>query len=114
MNGTGSPEPTESRARQSAAYPATRGSSPSERHRPFGAARLVSIRVAALLVIAAVTMIRIEIKHVEQVAERRCIDRHVRVVVPLDRVRQVVSAAVSYWRQPPVAVDELRHRFLGR
>lgn len=58
--------------------------------------------------IVAVVAVKVEVA--EQVADRRAIDRHVRICVRRDRIFQVVAAAIGNFRQVPVALDELYDR----
>ena len=52
----------------------------------------------------------VEVEHVEQISNRRRVDRGVRVAGRRDRIRQVVTAPVRQRVQMPVALDELEHR----
>ena len=51
-----------------------------------------------------------EVEYAEQIADRRAVDRHIRVVLLLNRVREIVAATTGDWRQSPVALDELQDR----
>jgi len=67
----------------------------------------VLVVVVPALVLPLVT----EVEHVEQIADRRHIDRHVRIVLARDRAREIVSAMCrgpsAYrllgWRAPQTA-----------
>jgi hypothetical protein len=61
-------------------------------------------------VVLLVPVVHTEITHVEQIADCRHIERHVRIVVRCDRIRKVVSASISHGIEPPVPLDELEDR----
>src|SRR5882762_7507704 len=50
----------------------------------------------------------IEVKHIEQVGQRRHVLGNIRLVVPHPWVRQIVPAAIGEGAQLPVALDELQ------
>ena len=54
-----------------------------------------------------VTVVTAEIEQVEEVADGRRVERHIRIVFANDRVGKVVAAAVRDRAQLPVAFDEL-------
>src|SRR5262245_66497907 len=57
-----------------------------------------------------VVVLRVEVEHLEQVADGRHVQRHVGVVGGDDRIRQVVAAATGQRLQAPGALDELYDR----
>src|SRR5262249_43870688 len=63
--------------------------------------------VAIAVVVVVVIAVAIELEQVQQIADRRAVDRHVRIRARRDRVGQVVAAAARHRRQVPVVLDEL-------
>jgi len=51
-----------------------------------------------------------EIEHVEQIADRRAVCRHIRIVRLRLGVRQIISTAIREPRQMPISLDEFEHR----
>src|SRR5580692_13156040 len=56
----------------------------------------------------------IKVEQIKQVADRRRILRHVRIVIIHPRIWQIVSAASADCRQVPVPLDELQNRNVVR
>ena len=48
----------------------------------------------------------VEIEHVEQVADRGAVYRHVRIVPVRVRIRQIIAAAAGQRQEVPVALNE--------
>lgn len=57
-----------------------------------------------------VAVIVVEVKQVEQIADRRTVNRNVRIEKQRDRVREIIAAPVRERPQAPVALDELQNR----
>src|SRR3954469_10350308 len=51
-----------------------------------------------------------EVERIEQIAERRAVGRHIRIVLRRLRVGQIVTAAIRQRLELPVAFDELQDR----
>src|SRR5262249_37027822 len=49
-------------------------------------------------------------KHLEEIANRGHVERHIGVTTRYQRIRQIVAAAGGQRRKVPVALDELQHR----
>ena len=62
----------------------------------------------------ALVAVVIEVEQIEQVAQRRAIHRHIRIVAPRMRVREIVPAPFGQRLQVPVALDEFRDRDVVR
>ena len=59
-----------------------------------------------ILVTAVVVMV--ETKQIEKVSDGRAIERHIRIVVIRNWVREIVPAAIGQRLQIPVSLDELQ------
>ena len=55
---------------------------------------VVSITIMVMVVVAGVVAVMIEMKQVEEVADRRTIERHVRIIVIHPGIGQIIAAAV--------------------
>jgi hypothetical protein len=51
-----------------------------------------------------------EVEQIEEIADRRAVDRHIGIVAPGARIRQIVPAAPRQRIEPPVALDEFQDR----
>src|SRR6516164_11208309 len=66
--------------------------------------------ILALIVMIAMTVI--EIEHVEEIPDRRHVDRYPRVLVVHFWVRQIVAATIGNLAEMPVPFDEFQNRNL--
>jgi hypothetical protein len=55
-------------------------------------------------------VIVLELKHHEQIADRRAVHRHIGIVFVRNRIGKIVAAASAQRRQVPVALDEFQDR----
>jgi hypothetical protein len=51
-----------------------------------------------------------KIEHIEEIADGRAVERHIRIIFTRDRIRQIVSAARCQRLEPPIALDEFQDR----
>lgn len=58
---------------------------------------------------AVILIVAVEVEHVHQIADRRRVARHVRIVAARDRVGQVVAAPRGDRTDLPVGLDELEN-----
>src|SRR5262245_33256290 len=69
-----------------------------------------TLRSAAIVIFIFVLDPLPEIEHVEQIPDRRAVDRHIGIVSTVIRVREIVAAATGEWREVLIAFDELQDR----
>jgi hypothetical protein len=70
---------------------------------------LAAVATHAVAISTAVAVM-VETEQVEEVAEGRAVERHVRIMVINDRVREIIPAARRQWFQEPIPLDELQDR----
>jgi hypothetical protein len=66
---------------------------------------VTSVVIAVMIVITRIFCM-IEIEHVKEIANRRHVHRNPRILGIHDRIRQVVTAAIRYFSETPVPLNE--------
>src|SRR5713226_7904275 len=83
---------------------------------PFFVVGVMRLSVVAALAVAAlaVAVLVAEVEEVEEIAERRTVERHIGIIVLDNGIGEIIAAAMRQRFQVPVALDELQDRDVVR